>query len=753
MGLYVAKATAQSEDNKDKTGSKKPNPTPFISADTAYEAYNETRKWMRPYFEPLDEFERIARNRPSPKIPANMPKITDGTMAAIVQEQPKRIIQQIATGQVECDDYPEYAKIADLVHTRTLIPNYNRMGDALQKHWNMLGKAMTYGRATSYTFFTSTNGILHTDFNIPYAKDVYSEKGKVFAADSNVRFMRSWYQKHDLTAIIEKEQRMEKAIKGYKSDWDIPELIAFREAGPSAKPADQQTPAEREKGGDVGGYEVIHAFQRGNAANFYSFAPKMQDGKGQNKNKGMLRTKKNKDPRGLMPLDDLYCNIDLSNPMGRGQVELSGGVQNLIDQQMQMFQFMMTMMMGPPLQVWGNVNKASLKFLPNSIWDMGSMATNKVEAYSINNEGINNFPNNYGLLKSQILNLNSSQDNSISAESGNPQQSKTQAGVQQQAARLGVSDNYLRKQFEAWFSRQSETSINVHFAEMTGKPTMRLEGEELKEVLKTPAAKFVDKQGILTIPYKEISEVAFKFNVDASSSEVKEDADNADKLAQALEIIQKSQDQTVRQAEVKVTKLLLDQIGAEGTDDLFPQLDQKDANGMPIEGQPAQPDPNAILQQIAPAIQEMVQQGIQQAMNSQDNAVKVQQNELKGREIDLKERQFQADTILKADKQAHDTNLAVANHAQGVVSAEQQAQQQQQQAEQQAAAQSQPQQPEQQPQSLSDQSLDPEEQKIVHSLFQRGFNEHDIEQAIMMLRQGMTLQQIIQTLGAKYAQR
>jgi hypothetical protein len=610
-------AKAQATDNKDnpEAPKKAPNPSPFITADTAFDAYDESRRWLRPYFDPLDEFERIARNRPSTKIDPSLPKITDGTMAAIVQEQPKRIIQQIATGLVNCDEYPEYAMIADLVHSKKLIPMYNRMGDALQKHWNMLGKAMTYGRSTSYTFFTSTNGVLHTDFNIPYAKDILTEKGKVFAPDSNIRFMRSWYQGRDIDAIILKEKALEANIKGYKSDWDLPGLAAFKAGGASAKPADLQTPAEKEKGGDSGGFEVIHAFQKGVKAEFYSFAPRMYETKDSSHN-GMLRTKTNADPRGFIPLDDLYCNIDLSNPMGRGQIELSGGVQNLIDQQMQMFQFMMTMMMGPPLQVWGSVKKSTLKFRPNSVWDMGSVATNKVEPYAVNNEAISNFPNNYGLLKSQILNLNSSQDNSISAEAGNPSQSKTQAGVQQQAARLGVSDNYLRKQFEAWFSGQAETSINVYFAEMTGKPTMKLEGEELKEIMKTPAKKYVDKNGVLTIPYKEITNTTFKFTVDASSSEVKEDADNADKLAQALALIQKSEDPTIRAAEVKVTKLLLDEIGAEGTDDLFPDDTKLGPDGQPMPQPGAQPaiDPQAIVQ--------LVQQTVQQAVQANKQAPK-----------------------------------------------------------------------------------------------------------------------------------
>lgn len=752
MGLYVAKTSSAKTDSPDDTSNT--SPSPFIDDQTAVDAYDESRKWLRVYFDPIDELERIARNKPSSKIDANLPRVTDGTMAAIVQEQPKRIIQQVATGIVECKDYPEYAQIASYMLTNRLIPLYSRMGNALQKQWNMLSKAMTYGRSTSYTFFTKTDGQLHVDFNIPYVKDVLTEKGKVFGNDSNISFMRSWYQDRDIKGIINREQAFAAKNKGYKSEWDLKALSSFLAAGSSAKPADLQTPAEKEKGGESGGFEVIHAFQKGVGAEFYSFSPHFDKGKA-------LRTKKNKDPRGYIPLDHLYCNIDLSNPLGRGQIELSGGIQNLIDQQMQMFQFMTTLMMGPPLQVWGDVDQSTVKFRPNAIWDMGQNQNNLIKPVDLNNFAIQNFPNNYGLLKSQILNLNSSQDHSVSAESGNPAQSKTQAGVQASEARLGVSDNYLRKQFESWWGAESETAINIYFAEMTGKVDVKLEGEDLKEFMRTDAKKYIDKKGVLTVPFSDINHCVFRFKVDASTSEIKEDLDNADKLTEALKIIQSSQNPTVRNAEVKVTKLLLDEIGAEGTDDLFPEA--TDQNGQPTQ-QP-QNDPNAIMQQIAPMVQQMVAEAVQQGKQAQQEdptlqlikALGLKFNDLpeQARQIVLAHTGLQSDQAtpaaenqqLEISKTAHQHGLEFHNatqpeQPQTPTGQPGQAQPAQDQGQSQPAPQDQPQ---------PDHPLDQNEQQLATVLFHRGFSETDVEQAIVMLRQGIPLEQIIQTLGGKYA--
>lgn len=740
--MYVAKKTNSDSNNKyQDSGSA----TPFIDAKTAVEAFNESNKWFRPYFDPMEELERLARNRPSNSIDPQLPRVTDGTMAAIVQEQPKRIIQQLASGKVDCNDYPEYAKIADLVHRYKLLPMYNRMGTALQKHWNMLGKAMTWGRSASYTFFTSTNGILHTDFVIPYVKDVISEKGKVYAPDSNIGFMRSWYQGRDITAIINREKWLEANVKGYKSDWNLSLLSQFKNEGGTSKPADLQTPAEKEKGGDAGGFEVIHAFQVGKNAEFYSFSPRFKDGDN-------LRTKINKDPRGKMPLDFEYCNIDLSNPLGRGQVELSGGIQNLIDQQMQMFQFLTTLLMGPPLQVWGNPNKASLKFRPNALWDMGQNNNNRVEPYNVSNHAIQQFANNYGLLKSQIFNLNSAQDHSISAEAA-PTQSKTQAGVQAQENRLGVSDNYLRKQHETWFNDQAETSINIYFAEMIAPETIKLEKDDLKDIAKTEAVKYIDKKGVLNIPFDKINDVSFKFEVDASSSEIKEDLDNADKLTAVLALVQKSQDQTVRQTEAKITKLLIDEIGAEGTDDLFPE--EVDENGNPIPQNPAA-DPQAMMQQMMPMIQQMVAEMLKQsqANKAEDPTLalikalnlKFEQLPEAARQIVLEHTGLGTGDPTPQDRKDDLETLDALNRA-DPLERPPQPQQQLTTGKPETSTNSQ----QSQPDPMSD-ALNPDEQAFASALFQRGFSEMDVEQAIVMKRQGRQLPEIIKVLGAKYVQ-
>lgn len=644
----------------------------YIQSKDARTGFEEAKKWYKPYDEPINEFERLQRNRPSDKIDPSLPKVTDGTLAAINQEGPKRVVQQTPTGLAESKDHPEYAPIANHLLTNKLIPMSQRMGSELQKSWVMIQQAGAIGSCTAYSFYTSCNGEMYVDWILPYAKDLYGEKGKTFLPDCNVRYMRSWYQRTDLKAIINREAALEKKDKNYKSDWDLKLLADFMENGASAKTHEDQTPAEREKGIDSGGYEVIHCFQKGVDAEFYSFCPRYKDG-------AVLRTKVNKDPRGKMPLDDMYWNIDHSNPRGRGQIELSGGVQNLIDQQLQLFQFGSTYQQAPALKVWGTVNKASLKIRMNSIWDMGTNPANKVERDVVDNAAIANFVPNMQFLQSKIYNLNSSQDNSIAASNGDVNQSKTQAGVKASEAKLGVSDNYVRKQFEEAWGNMSETRLNILMSEMTGSATMELKPDDLKAILKTPAAQFIgEKNGkaVLNIPYKDIEKVAFSFSVDAGSSEIKENNDNAEKLTQVLGVLKDIPSPEIQQKLPKLVKVLVDEIGAEGTDDLFPELDE--SNGQPQQPMSSGgPDPAMIQQMVQQAVQEAMAQKPQEdpmlkifkelpedakLQVLQKYGLQSQSESPTERKLDIEDRKLQADTVLRADKQAHDTEMALVKH-------------------------------------------------------------------------------------------
>ena len=585
----------------------------FIKAEDLYGKYSDAKTFMLPLHEPLDEFERIARNKPHPGIAKNLPKVTDGTLAALIQEQPKRIVQQIPTAKVNSDS--DWMNIlGGWVLEHEIIPNANQVAALIQKSWSMISKALTYGSQPAFVQFVNRGDYIGTDFTLPYIKDVLLEPGKLSDRDSNVIFLRSWWTKGQIEGIIKREKMLKDKSKArkdeqpYESGWDIPKLKKLIDK-PGQKPQTSMSPNEREKQLNTGFVEIVHCFQRGIGNTFYSFAPSL----GESDN--IVRTKVNPDPRGYIPIHFMYMNIDMSNPLGRGSVELSGGMQNLLDSEVQSYQYMRALMMNPPVEKRGNFSKSTIVYEPQAIWDMGSDPNASVTPVKLETTSLSSFPNNYGLVKSQILNLNSSTDTSVGAEAGNPGFSKTPAGVRTQEQRLGVSDNYMRKQFESAFEEIMETCINLYFAERNGVEVFQLD-DETAQKLKKVAPDAVNEKNEVQIDFDQETE-RLDVQVDASTSSLNDDSIERDRLVELLDLSQKYPALAQMMGE-DGTRELINRIvvktGVEDPEKIMPTPEDQQMDpetGMPMQQQQQQ-QPQMGPEEIQAMVGQMLEQHMEQ---------------------------------------------------------------------------------------------------------------------------------------------
>lgn len=486
----------------------------FLAPDSVVETFKTSRQYTESLTDlSFIEYERIARNKPHPSIPKEYPKTTDGTTASIIRKTPHRIIQQIPTGTVRSDKEDWLALVASFIYTHKIIPNANEGYALLQKCWGVIERSMTFGYCATYVPFTQRNGYFCTDLRLPYWGDIFIQPGKLSDADSNYIFMRSWWQTKDIEALIDSQNKLSKDARTWNTD-NLKKVKDFQ----STKDNKASTPVEREKSINTkGGVELITGFQRGKGAKFYTF----------HVSSGLiLRTKENKDPRGELPVSFAYGDIDGANPFGRSVIELIGSIQNLMDGEMQMYQYNRALQLNPPLIKRGAFSKNKIKFVPNHIIDVGSQDATiaNVEPLKIDTTALENFPNNYSLMKSQLLNLVSSPDTSISATVGNPGFSKTPQGVNATQATVSVDDNYIRKQFETWFERWSETAINLYFAERSGIEELQLNDDtaEALRALDDFDQSLLSDDNKIRINY-DTATPALKFEVDASSSQMKND--------------------------------------------------------------------------------------------------------------------------------------------------------------------------------------------------------------------------------------
>jgi hypothetical protein len=488
---------------------------------------------MRSHLEPIDEQDRIARNKPHPRIEKQYPKVTDGTTHSIIIKTPRRIIQQLPTGSVVGAGNDWLNIMAGFIFTEIILKNANSQFALLQKCWQTTEKALAHGGQFGLVQFVNRGQYFGTDVTIPYVKDVLYESGKVSDLDSNVIFLRAWYQPRDIEAIIRREERLQKLAKErgekYTSVWDLRELAKIKDQVVAKKDDETSKYNKSTDNAHKGGVPVIHAFQRGIGGEFYSF---------HQETKNLVRTKLNKDPRGEIPGSTMYFGSDGANPVGRSLIESVGPLQNLIDSDMQMYQFERALMLAPPTIKKGNWNKSQAKLIPNAIVDLGTDSNASWEVLKRDTSALNQFAQNYGLMKSQLLNVASSPDTSISSTVGNPGFSKTPQGVQAVQANVSVDDNHVRKQFETWFENIAETMVNLYFAERTGIEDIQVDKDTASQLRKINP-ELVSDDGKVRIDFDTATE-QLKFEVDASTSNMKDNAQQLDALDGLLTRLEKS---------------------------------------------------------------------------------------------------------------------------------------------------------------------------------------------------------------------
>lgn len=490
----------------------------FLTPENLFKHWESSEDYTEKLTEHFPELQRIARNRPLEGTDPDFPNVTDGTTASIVQKTPKRAVQQLPTGVIETEGDDTYMSIvAQFVYENKILPYANEDYSLFEKCHLVIEGGLTFGSVGTYSPFLNHGGYFCPDLTIPYWGDVFIQRGKKSARSSDFIFLRSWWQPEDIEELIASEKNLAKEAKErgeeYEATWDIKALEEVKRE--ETEKVDQaKTPHEDERSADVAAIELITGLQDGKGAKFYTFHAGTQK---------IVRTKVNKDPRGKKPIQWFFGDADGTNPLGRGIVELVGGLQNLIDSDMQMYQYNRALMLAPPVVKYGQLG--NFQYKPNVVLETDDPNA-KVVPLTIDTSAIQNYPSLYGLQKSQLLNLVNSPDTSLSAEIGNPGFSKTPAGINQQKAMLSIDDNAVRKSFEAWFEDWSETAINLYFAEKTGIEVIQLDKEtadKLRDLAQE--GKFdetmLNEDNEIIFNYDD-TEYTFKFKVDASTSRIED---------------------------------------------------------------------------------------------------------------------------------------------------------------------------------------------------------------------------------------
>lgn len=455
----------------------------FVEQEDLKGLYNESEKDARIWREDYPAYERLADNGLLETSDPNLPEVNDGSLAAALFKLPKRIVSSNLSGQVKALDRDEawMSALANIYWNRYIIPEANTQAPFIRKWKDAVRKAAIYGSVPLVTLFVETNGKRHSDFIVAQPQDVKLEAGKVSDYDSDLIYWDIYYSKTQLKTMIEQAETDAKEApetdKESYNKWNIPflkEILASKQSDDSRESLDE--PLQNQKNGVHNkGYKFCIVSQRGINAPFYMYY----------RSKDMVvREWSNPDPTGDLNVHFLYCYQDFINPYGIGIVKLAGGTQNVLDFMRQADVLATQLGLQPPIEINGDsdsVDEDSIVYANRAKWYTGNA---KVTPVQISNATYQGLPERMSMYKTSLNQLIPTGDTSISAGSGDPQYSKTPAGVKFQAASLSIDDEDFKDNLYITYAAVAKSMINTQFANMEGSDLIKLTDDEREILIK-----------------------------------------------------------------------------------------------------------------------------------------------------------------------------------------------------------------------------------------------------------------------------
>ena len=518
--------------------------TPEKLFDSYTKAETDGKEWKKDY----PEFERLANNELLPDLDENLPETNDGSLAAALFKLPKRVVPSNITGSpraLDRDDLwiNEFAKIE---WEKNIVPNANTQAPFQAKWKDAVRKAGIYGSVPLVTLTTKKNGKTLTDFVVAYPHDCWLEPGKVSDYDSDVVYWDVYYSERQIDDIIKSEQDEIKEAKAENrpayTTWKLKELkdvLKFKHK--QERDQDNVPKGLDDKTVTKSGIKITFCFNRGVNSKFYALA---------HGTKEIVREWDNPDPTGDIPIHYLYCYQDFINPYGIGIVKLAGGTQNVLDYMRQADVLATQIGIRPPILISGDTSETDLDsfvYGQDVLWFAGRATVARQE---LGNNVYNQLPTRVGMYKTSLNNLIPTGDTTISGESGDPQYSKTPAGVKFQQANLSVDDQDMKDKLFLAYSAVGKSMINTHFANKQGSDIMQLSETERERIFKSAPELFpqfseqVDPEtGEVLPPSKELEVIwentraTFDFEVDPEPETSQDESEKLDGALRVLELV------------------------------------------------------------------------------------------------------------------------------------------------------------------------------------------------------------------------
>lgn len=378
-------------------------------------------------------------------------ELVDNTLASYLEKMPKNVVQKMPTFTI---DGHTRSNAEDLVYefiaNKILLRSGSSKGyGLLQKQWIELRNAATFGACAAYLPFENDHGEYTVGESPIYWGDLYPEAWSTNLNSTNFTQFRTLKTEGDLLKI---KEGLDDEVGGTWIKKGVDEVLSHGTGQNSGKIKTSNTKASMEGLPDHM-YELF-VYTDDDWVVYWHYASAT-----------ILRVIPNHS--GRRRVIGLYSDYDGSSIMGRSLIDMAYGAQQSLTSLLRNFIYTSDYNTDPAKTVSGislnedtfNLTKGNTMFLNDE--------EGKVTLLPTDTTTIQNFPSLYNLLKTVLLtSLPASSDSSISAGSGDPTYSKTQAGVNDQSQKADIENNYYRKNYETYFEMVLENKINIYLAEV-----------------------------------------------------------------------------------------------------------------------------------------------------------------------------------------------------------------------------------------------------------------------------------------------
>lgn len=468
----------------------------------------------------LERNERIIYRKPSVNGNGQMEyaDLVDNTLASYLEKMPKNVIQKMATFMV---DAHTRNKAEDLVYEYIAVKILLRTGSSkgyslLQKQWIELRNAATFGMCAVYLPFENDHGEFTVGEEPIYWGDFYPEAWSSNVNSNNFNQFRTLKTEDDIKSLIAGD---DEEVGGTWDKKALQEVLDFG-TGQSSGRNDANIKAAME-GLPEHMYELF-VYTDKNWVVYWHYA----SGK-------ILRVIPNRS--GRRRVLGLYSDYDGSSIMGRSLIDMAYAAQQSLTSLLRNFVYVSDYNTDPAKTVKGvalnednfNLTKGNTMFLGDE--------QGEVDLLPVDTTTVQNFPQLYELLMGVLLRSLPSSNETLPAGSGDPMQSKTQAGVNSRDREADIDTNYYRKNYETYFEMALENKLNIYIAEIKALsdangavPMVELDEEYANLVREQfssteAAAEFINEQNQVRLDLSNFRGVNISVNFESTRDLAKEE--------------------------------------------------------------------------------------------------------------------------------------------------------------------------------------------------------------------------------------